>query len=217
MMSSTFVCKCLGLSTSALIRGGVLLLPLTAHALIAALLCLSSQANALDPFSIGLGVGGALTGGLIPPEAEDLLDMGVSFTGLMQDLEIDDSADAELKRKIGELRELESRARQYEDAALKVGALSDEMAQATRMRDQLETTREMIRLSKQIASMMGMRGKASEKALKIQDTRLNYMMLDELMALRRMEYESKLDQKMRSARVAMLLNEVKDEEEKGRK
>lgn len=157
-----------------------------------------------------------MAGKLLSGDAEEALDIGISFTGLLDDLDIDSSADDELKKRIGELRELESRMARYEDSFLRTKRASAELSQATRLKDQLRATREMIRVTKTIASMMGVRPKGSERALKVQDTRINYMILDELMAIRRIEYERGLSGRLRAANARLLVAQIKDEEKKTR-
>lgn len=172
-----------------------------------------SSAYAFDPFSIATGaqaVSGIL-GGL--EKVDELADAGFAVSDLLTELDIDPETDQEIEAQVTRLEELDRKARELRSTGRDVRSLtSNDLLRSKNFATRIKRVRDMIRTTKRLGVLMGLRPKASEKALKIQDARLQYMILDELMAIRRMQFESQLENKELKAKYQIALNEVLSEE-----
>lgn len=176
-----------------------------------------SSAYAFDPFTIATSaqaVSGIL-GGL--EKVDEFADAGFAVSDLLTELEIDPETDQEIETQVKRLEELDRKARELRSTGRDIKSLTSHDFQNNLLRSKnfatrIKRVRDMIRTTKRLAVIMGLRPKASEKALKIQDARLQYMILDELMAIRRMQFESQLENKELKAKYQIALNEVLDEE-----
>jgi hypothetical protein len=180
---------------------------------------LTPKAHAFDPFTIATGaqaVSGIL-GGL--EKVDELAGAGFAISDLLTELDIDPETDQEIEAQVKRLEELDRQARDMRSAGRDVRSLTAHDLQNNLLRSKnfatrIKRVREMIRTTKRLAAIMGLRPKASEKALKIQDARLQYMILDELMAIRRMQFESSLENKEQRAKYQLALGQVLEEEGK---
>jgi hypothetical protein len=181
----------------------------------AAGLQLTPKAHAFDPFSIATGaqaVSGIL-GGL--EKVDELADAGFAVSDLLEELEIDPETDQEIETQVKRLEELDRKSRELRSAGRDVRSLtSHDLLRSKNFATRIKRVRDMIRTTKRLSVLMGLRPKASEKALRIQDARLQYMILDELMAIRRMQFESSLENKEQRAKYQLALGQVLEEEGK---
>lgn len=191
--------------------------PITIGIYTATILCLSPNAHAFDPFAIATGaqaVSGIL-GGI--EKVDEFADAGFAVSDLLTELDIDTETDQEIEAQVKRLEELDRKARELRSTGRDVRSLTSHDFQNNLLRSKnfatrIKRVRDMIRTTKRLSVLMGLRPKASEKALKIQDTRLQYMILDELMAIRRMQFESALESKEQRARYQLALGQVLEEE-----
>jgi len=183
----------------------------------AAGLQLTPKAHAFDPFTIAAGAQAAsgILGGL--EKVDEFADAGFAVSDLLEELDIDPETDQEIESQVKRLEELDRKARELRSTGRDVRSLTSHDFQNNLLRSKnfatrIKRVRDMIRTTKRLSVLMGLRPKASEKALKIQDTRLQYMILDELMAIRRMQFESSLENKEQRAKYQLALGQVLEEE-----
>ena len=172
-----------------------------------------SRAFAFDPFMIATGAQAVsgIVGGL--DKIDELADAGFAVSDLLQELEIDPETDHEIEAQVRRLEELERQSRELRVSRQEVSSLiGADYARSQTFSAKVRHLREMIRTTKRIAAVFGIRPRAGERALKIQETRLQYMILDELMALRRMQFESALESKEQKAKYQLALGQVLTEE-----
>ena len=171
------------------------------------------KAFAFDPFTIASGAQAAsnILGGF--EKVDELADAGFAVSDLLGELEIDPETDQEIEIQVRRLEELDRQAREMRSAGREIKSLAaNDLLRSRNFATRVKRVRDMIRTTKQLSTLLGFRPKAGEKALKIQDTRLQYMILDELMAIRRLQFESSLESKEQKARYELALGKVLEEE-----
>jgi len=196
----------------------------------------SSRASAIDPYAAagaavsvatnvasgpaGMAAGfasGLLGGGGGKGDLEDLSSLGFEFTDLLDDFDIDDSAGESLRAKVRELEDVQSKLKEGGDQVQDMSESIDEVKRAEGLKSTLQAIHQMVQRTKSIAQMIPGHPKASQSALQVQETRLNYMMLDELTALRQIELEKKIDSNTRESRFRLLARDIQKEETKNRR
>lgn len=174
---------------------------------------IGSKAFAFDPFTIATGAQAVsgIMGGL--DKIDELADAGFAVSDLLSELEIEPETDQEIEAQVRRLEALENQMRDLRVSKKELSSLvATDFARAQTFQAKVRRLREMIRTTKRLATLLGLRPKAGEKALKIQETRLQYMILDELMAIRRMQFEEALNSKESRAKFQLSIAKVLDEE-----
>lgn len=172
-----------------------------------------SNALAFDPFTIAAGVQ-AVSGimGSIR-EADEMADAGFAVADLVDELDIDTETDQEIEAQVKRLEEIERQSRNIRDGERDIKSLiGQDLARSRSFASRIRRVRDMIQTTKRLAAMMGLRPKSGEKGLKVQEARLQYMILDELMAIRRMQFEHALESKEQRAKYQLALGQVLEEE-----
>jgi hypothetical protein len=167
----------------------------------------SGVASAAAGMAASYFSGGLMGGGGF--DMEEMAGFAIAFTELLEEFDIDTDADDDIKDMSDKLEALESRGREFEGQLKSMGPLSKDIAKAKDLKTKIQRIRDMVKMTKTIAGLMKAMPKGGERALKVQDTRLNYMILDELMKISRAIYSEKLEKKMRAAKYELLLNELK--------
>lgn len=172
-----------------------------------------SKAYAFDPFTIAAGVQAVsgIMGSL--READEMADAGFAVADLVDELDIDTETDQDIEAQVKRLEEIERQSRNLRDGERDINSLiGQDLARSRSFASRIRRVRDMIQTTKRLAAMMGLRPKSGEKGLKVQEARLQYMILDELMAIRRMQFESALENKERRANYQLALGQVLEEE-----
>lgn len=172
-----------------------------------------SNAFAFDPFTIAAGVQAVsgIMGSL--READELADAGFAVADLVDELDIDTETDQEIDAQVKRLEEIERQSRNIRDGERDIKSLiGQDLARSRSFASRIRRVRDMIQTTKRLAAMMGLRPKSGEKGLKVQEARLQYMILDELMAIRRMQFENALESKEQRAKYQLALGQVLEEE-----
>ncbi|RYZ66887.1 MAG: hypothetical protein EOP05_18495 [Proteobacteria bacterium] len=154
--------------------------------------------------------GGLLGGGGM--DMEEMMGFAIAFTDLLEEFDIDADADNDIKDMNDKLAALDSKARTMEGEIKQLGPLAMDIEKNKNLTSKVKRIREMIKTTKTIAGLMKAMPKGGERALKVQDTRLNYMILDELMKISRAQYTEVLERKMRAAKFQLLLADLRNEE-----
>jgi hypothetical protein len=183
------------------------------------LLFLSLPANAWDPFTLAAGAqaisgasGGYLGGGL-----GDLADASIALGDLLVELDIDPTADQEAEDAVRRLESLRRTVNETRWTKQEVDHLLDfEQLKAKSHADRIRHLRKMIQMSRKIASLFGVRAKAAEKANQIQQTQINYLMLEEMMAARRARFNEFLERQDQLIRRKSILEKIQEQEKQQR-
>lgn len=153
----------------------------------------SRAARAFDPFTAAQGVQAVdgVLGGM--EKLNDASDVGFAFSELLNELDVDQSSDAEVTEVVRRLEKLESDSNELN--SINQGSrelLNGRSIQRKSFGDKIRHLRSMIQMTKRLAVILGIKPKAASNAIQLQQSRISYMMLDELMAIRRTQYEQNL-------------------------
>ena len=192
-------------NAAAVALGASLSFPRNADAFNASGVAQAAAGMAASYFSGGLLGGGGM-------DMEDMMGFAIAFTDLLEEFDIESDTDGELKDMYDKVQALESKAQHFEGELKRTKYLADDLKKTKNLTDKIKRIREMIKTTKTIAGLMKAMPKGGERALKVQDVRINYMILDELMKISRTMYAEKLDQRVRKAKVEMLVAGLKGEE-----
>lgn len=186
-----------------------------AHWLIAMFVFVTAlPAVAFDPFSAmaGARAAGGLLGGI-----DDVADVGISLGDLLVEMEVDPTADQEAEAAVRKLERMKSQINEAKHFKQEVESVMDfDELKAKSQAQKLRQIRQMIQMLKRISTMFGLRPKAAEKANQVQQTQISYLMLEEMMALRRMQFQAHLDERERLVQRRVLLEKLTEEEKRER-
>ena len=167
----------------------------------------------VDPYTITMGIQ-AVSGIMgAMKDADEVADIGISASELMGEFDVEHSSDSEIQEQIARLEELNRQSREFRDVSDSGKNLfSNELDKSKSLSQKLKSIREMVQFSKRIAALMGVRPKSGERALKVQEIKLNYLILDELMAIRQIQFSSILESKAEKERLNLAMARVLREE-----
>lgn len=190
------------------------------HWMILGLLLLSSDsAKAWDPFTLAAGARAVsgVSGGLMGGGLDDLADASVALGDLLVELDIDPTADQEAEAAVRRLESLRKTVNETRWTKQEVDHLLDfEQLKAKSHADRIRHLRKMIQMSRKISSLFGVRAKAAEKANQVQQTQINYLMLEEMMAARRARFNEFLERQDQLIRRKSILEKIESEEKQQR-
>lgn len=151
----------------------------------------SSSAIAYDPFTLVTGAQATsrFFGGL-----DEAADIGVSLSEFLVEIDEDsgaqDQADA-VVRRVDEFRSKVNEAQYFK------GELEDTMnldgLDAKSHAQKIKKARQIVQMIKKVSTLFGLRPKVAERAAQAQQTQLQYLMLDEMMAMRRAQFRQYLE------------------------
>lgn len=173
---------------------------------------------AFDPTTIAMGAQAVsgIMGGL--DKADEAADLGFSLGDLLSELGVDPDGSGAMKNAVSNLEDLSSKARDLRWSKDDVRtALDYDLKRANSMTEKLKALRNMISASKRIATIIGVRPKAGEKAAVIQEIRINSMILEELQAMRRAQFLAYLEDRETKARRDIFMEQVIEQERGGLK
>jgi len=180
-------------------------------------LLIPATANAVNPYQIAQVASVAAnmyTGGTFGSSMNSVAGVGFAFGDLLTEIGVDPAIDEELKTSINRIEDLQSQMSSYKDSGLRIQSLAEDLKASQSLEDRLRIIKTMIQISKALASVMSASPDLGEKAFKVQDVRLNYMILDELMAIRRLQYQQDLAKREQEARLGIALAGVNEEEQR---
>ncbi len=173
---------------------------------ISAVLMLSQGSYAFDPFTAALGAQAAQ--GMMD-KAEETADFGFALTDLLEELGVESDSEADIEAALARLNKINSEARDIrstnEDFNRNIEMTLNNGNSITK---RLKYLRNTIKTSKKLATIMGFRPKAAEKATKIQELKLNSMILEELQSIRRAQYLSMLEEKETKMNQTLVLEKL---------
>ena len=174
-----------------------------------------SRARAFDPFTAAQGVQAAngILGGM--EKLNDASDVGFAFSELLDELDVDQSSDAEVTEVVKRLEKLEGDSNELN--SINQGSrelLNGRSIQRKSFGDKIRHLRSMIQMTKRLGAILGIKPKAASNAIQLQQSRISYMMLDELMAIRRTQYEQNLRDDEQRIAYEKALSKVMAEEKK---
>jgi hypothetical protein len=173
------------------------------------ILLFGSTAYSFDPTTVAMGAQAVsgIMGGL--DKADEAADLGFSLGDLLSELGLEPEGEGAMKNAVSNLEDLSAKARDLRWSKDDVRtALDYDLKRANSVADKLKVLRNMISVSKRIATIIGVRPKAGEKAAVIQEIRINSMILEELQAMRRAQFLAYLEDRETKARRDIFMQEI---------
>lgn len=171
-----------------------------------------TDAFAFDPFTALVSADHAYS---VMNKVEEASDVGFALTDLLEELGVDaDSEEAEIQSALDRIDSIYSKSRELEWTGRDITeSIHGDLTRGKNLTKKIKALRNTIQSSKKIAILMGFRPKAGEKAIRIQEIKINSMMLEELQAIRRAQYLAYLEDKeaknKREVFLAEILNQKK--------
>lgn len=128
-------------------------------------------------------------------KADETANIGFALTDLLSELGVDSSENEKtIQNRMDELNQVYSKAQDldYLNSDIR-SSLEYDLKHGKSITQKLSALRNAIRASKQIATIMGFRPKAAENATRIQEIKINSMILEELQAIHTEQYLAYLE------------------------
>ena len=150
---------------------------------------------------------------------EEMANLGFSLNDLLSDLGANtDAEEAEINWALRRLESVRSHVNDLGSTTSDIERLlNTDLASARSLSDQIRYLRSTIEMSKRIATIAGLRPKAAEKAVRIQEIRINSMILEELQSIRRAQYLKDLEEREIRTKQNLLAHEIRLQEERKRR
>lgn len=167
----------------------------------------TDKALAFDPVSVATAAQAAQG---FMNQADEAADVGFALTDLMSEVGVDsENEEQSLQKALDRISDINNEARDLQWSHDDLNrSLNEDLASGNSLNKRIRAMKNAIKASKQIATIMGVRPKAGEKAVKIQEIKLNSMMLEELQAIRRAQYLSYLEDREAKLKRELFLREI---------
>lgn len=153
----------------------------------------SQRSFAFDPVTAAMTVQSAQT---VMGQIDEAANTGFSLVELLSELGIETDSEKDLQGAMDRLGKINSEARDLKWAQEDLNnSIENELKNGKNLDHRIRGLREVVRASKQFAAIFGFRPKAVEKSMKIQDVKINSMILEELQSIRRGQYVAYLEDK----------------------
>lgn len=171
------------------------------------ILITNKRSLAFDPYSAAMAANTAYS---FMNKADEAADVGFALTDLLEELGADTEAeDAMLQSSINRIESVYSRTRELGWLGTDISnSINTDLNQGKSLSKKIKALRNTIQSSKKIATIMGFRPKAGEKAVRIQEIKINSMMLEELQAIRRAQYLAYLENQEAKHKRDLFLKEI---------
>lgn len=169
----------------------------------------ASFSYGFDPVTVAYGVQAvsSIYNGM--NQADEVADVGFALGDLLEDLGLENDSEEELENAVKRLEqtsELVRDARWASDDLRQV--LDEDLKRGQSLSSKIKALRNLLAASKRVAAIMGYRPKAGEKAVRIQEIKINSMILEELQAMRRGQYLAYLENQKHAVNREMFLAEI---------
>lgn len=167
----------------------------------------AKKSFAFDPYSTAMA---AQTAYSFMNKADEAADVGFALTDLLEELGGDtDSEEEMLQSSMNRLETVYSKTRELGWLGSDISnSISNDLNQGKSLTKKIKALKNTIQSSKKIATIMGFRPKAGEKAVHIQEIKINSMMLEELQAIRRAQYLAYLENQEAKHKRDLFLKEI---------
>lgn len=180
---------------------------------------LPTHVMAWDPYTVAAGaraasgIIGGMSGGGAAGGLEDLAEVGLALGDLLVELEVDPTADKEAEESVRKLDSIRKTVNETVWTKQEMEHLLDfEQLKAKSHAQRIQHVRKMVQMTKKIGTLFGIRPKAAEKANQVQQTQINYLVLEELMAARRARFQSFLEDQDQKVQRQVFLERMSNEE-----
>ncbi|GEM_PF-2423222 len=167
----------------------------------------SSKVFAFDPITLAMTAQSAQS---MMSQVDEAADIGFALTEIMSDVGIETEAEEQsLQMAVDRVYKINSEAKELKWSSDDLNrSLSEDLAKGKSLARRIKSLRNSIQASKQIATIMGYRPKSAEKAFRIQQIKLDSMMLEELQSIRRAQYLAYLENKEAKLQREVFIQEI---------
>ena len=171
----------------------------------------SVKVFAFDPVTVAMTAQSAQTA---LGQMDEAADVGFSMFDLLSELGTETDAEKDLQSALDRISQMNNQARELKWSSddLKKSLTSD-LNNGQSLSRRIKSLRNAAQTSKKIASIMGFRPKAAEKAARIQEIKLDSMILEELQSIRRAQYLAYLEDKEASNKRKLFIEQILEQEE----
>lgn len=176
----------------------------------------SKRSIAFDPYTAAMT---AETAYNFMNKADEAADVGFALTDLLEELGEDTDGEEEMiQSSMNKIENVYSRTRELGWIGSDLSnSINNDLRQGKSLSKRIKALKNTIQSSKKIATIMGFRPKAGEKAVRIQEIKINSMMLEELQAIRRAQYLAYLEDQEAKHKRELFLKEILDSDKPKRK
>ena len=167
----------------------------------------AKRSFAFDPYSAAMAAESAYS---FMNKADEAADVGFALTDLLEELGQDSDAEEEmLQSSMNRIEGVYSKTRELGWLGSDLSnSINYDLRQGKSLTKKIKALKNTIQSSKKIATIMGFRPKAGEKAARIQEIKINSMMLEELQAIRRAQYLAYLENQEAKHKRDLFLKEI---------
>lgn len=175
----------------------------------------AAEGFCFDPLTVAIG---AQAGQSILNKVDDASDIGFAVSDLMSEVGYESDAEEEgLQRAVDQVYKINSAAKDLKWTSEDLNrSLYEDLSRGKSLTRRIKALRNSIRASKRIAAIMGIRPKAAEKAVHIQQIKLDSMMLEELQSIRRAQYLAYLEDRQAELKREVFIQEILERERPAR-
>lgn len=176
----------------------------------------SKRSMAFDPYTAAMT---AETAYNFMNKADEAADVGFALTDLLEEIGEDtDDEEAMIQSSMNKIENVYSRTRELGWIGSDLSnSINNDLRQGKSLSKRIKALKNTIQSSKKIATIIGFRPKAGEKAVRIQEIKINSMMLEELQAIRRAQYLAYLEDQEAKHKRDLFLKEILESGKPNRK
>ena len=167
----------------------------------------AKRSFAFDPYSAAMAAESAYS---FMNKADEAADVGFALTDLLEELGQDSDVEEEMiQSSMNRIEGVYSKTRELGWLGSDLSnSINYDLRQGKSLTKKIKALKNTIQSSKKIATIMGFRPKAGEKAARIQEIKINSMMLEELQAIRRAQYLAYLENQEAKHKRDLFLKEI---------
>lgn len=168
---------------------------------------------AFDPVTIAMAAQSANTMLKGMDRVDEAADVGFALTELLEELGIESETEKDIDSAVSKLGSLNSKAKEMQWAQEEFkNSLNQDLQRGKSLTAKIKAMKKTLQASKKIATLMGFRPKAGEKAVHIQEIKLNSMILEELQSMRQGMFLAHLEDKEARVKREIYLQEILEKE-----
>lgn len=171
------------------------------------LIVYAKRSMAFDPYTAAMT---AQTAYNFMNKADEAADVGFALTDLLEEIGEDTETEEEMiQSSMNKIEGVYAKTRELGWLGSDLSnSINNDLRQGKTLTKRIKALKNTIQSSKKIATIMGFRPKAGEKAVRIQEIKIDSMMLEELQAIRRAQYLAYLEDQEAKHKRDLFLKEI---------
>lgn len=171
----------------------------------------TTKSFAFDPVAMAMTAQSAQN---IINQVDEATDVGFALSDLMTEVGVETNQEEEdLQKAVDRIYKINSEARDLKWTSEDLDrSLNEDLTNGRSIGRRIKAMKNAIQASKKIATIMGFRPKAAEKAVRIQQIKLDAMMLEELQSIRKAQYLAYLEDNEAKLKREVFIQEILEKE-----